>query len=745
MSKDKNITLSICGNPDANMGYQQLVAIEPAFYPEDKQYPAVNNNESYYSLQIRPDVTVLIKTVNNVSSYGSGREGRLRIGISIPNGLSVNNPKALVDEIELAFKQNYMTQGLKWQFKKTEYDEAVFQAIIAKHLLKPASTVQRAMTPNGSTAYVFTSKIQDLLADYQYKEFHSFGEIIIAETGNATANVISSLTIPRLPVYDIRLQQPGSALMELEPIVDIHRKCLFTLSPTNTSLCEPITVEFTISELKEANSGDKAFDWGMVSLDERLETVSIIVNKYPEKKLQCRINPTGDKIDLSKVRLESGSSLKQLSDKGNFMLTGAEINSVWKISCPSDSTYSFSPSTLSFSSVTVQSVMVTKREPVVPKKDEPYIPGNVRGEKTPENTAYQRIPVKATVINPTVEVGDLDTNIIFTNKYDGTVYARTMKMKKDGKDRREGKNVSQDYKGEVEIPKEMLNCGDSYSFRIVVPEHNIHFSAKDVELLKGTPIYAGEDKAGSGQKKSMPLLYAILLAVGMLLVGIGCGWGISLLIPSQDKKTEQPAKLVDTPVATNQNQDAKPDVNVDETEDFPIENESNEEVEPAETSNQVDLALDAQKSAQEAILRKKKEYDQKLNRIHTLAFKFSEIPSIESFLSDPDVVKIDNENKGNKLNQLSYQLSVAKLVNECIKDENLTKDGIRTKLSQYIVTSDKSLPQDIKEALCSAFLGDYRKDTEIKYNISQMKSALIRLKECKTYQDVYDIADVIEN
>lgn len=715
MSKDKNITLSICGNPDANMGYQQLIAIEPAFYPEDKQYPAVNLNDSYYSLQIRPDVTVLIKTVNNVCSYGSSREGRLRIGISIPCGLCVNNPKALIDEIETVFKLNYMTSGLKWQFKESEYDTSIFQAIIAKHLLRPSASIQRAMTTvNGPIGYVYTSKVEELLSDYQYREFQPYGEIIIAETGSPAPNVINSLAIPRQPIYDIRLQQPGCAITEIEPIIDINKKCMFSIPPTNSSVFETIIVDFTISELKMANSGDKSYDWGMVSLDEKQETVTIIVKKFPEKKLQCRLTTTGDNIELSKIQLKCENRIIPLSNKGNFILSGLEITNSWHVTCPSDSSYSFFPSTLLFGmGQPIQSITVKESRPLPP----------IPGPEPP--SGYSKISLKATILNPTEDMDRLDATAIFTILDGKMEYACPVTLKKDNKPRHEGKNECQDYKGEFDVPKELLHR--NYDVRVTVPEFDIHFKEENIALDPKTTINIGEDRPGSGLKKTMPMLFAIILAAIMLLVGAGCGWGIAYWQYKQE---------LDKLKVSIEEKENKHDVEE-------ISEQTEDTCEECGTPAAEMLSDATQKAAQEATQKIKDEYENKLKHIQSLSFKFAEIDNYEKFLKDPEAKKIDDE-APSLINKLSHQLLFAKKVQRMIdsaKGKGCSPQNIKNEFEQDVATANKEIPQIIKLSILSAYKGDYRNSNDKKdYSLIQANTAAECFKDCKSYQDLYDIS-----
>ena len=751
MSKDKNITLSICGNADSNSGYQQLVAIEPAFYPEDKVYSAVMMNESYYTLQNRTDVTVLIKTINNVCSYGQTREGRLRIGISIPAGLCISNPKVLIDELETTFKANYMTQGVKWQFKRAEYDLNIFSSILQKYPLFPAPTVHRPMTAGGEVAYVFTSNIQELLYDYQYREFQPYGEIVIAKTGTATTGVINGLAIPRQSIYDVHILRNGKPLEPVDPICDSSKILDFTVLPEDQSVYQPVSVKFSIDELKSLLSGDKDCEWGQISLDEKQEAVAIKVQSFPEKVFDCRLVVTGETIDMSKIELSNGRFIKTVSATGNFQLKGREIYDTWSVKYPSDWSLTFNPTDLNFQRQQAQSISVSKPKPVATKIVDTYTSDN-KGPK-PADDNYILIPVKATIVNPLGIDKGIFANIFMTQREGDWEYARKITLTKYHEEQIE-KNTYCDYKGEVPMPKDMIGKGSNiFSVWATVPSLNIHFSKKDIELSKSSPIDLGEDKQGDGTKKSLPLLYAILLALGMLLIGAAAGWGITTWLNSSQntppqhvidpKATEQKAtelKTADQPAATSgaEGQEA----NNTGSYDFNNENAGQaNQSQPGGSTQPEAVATDNNKKIEE-------EYRRKLVHINDLSFKFSEIEAYDQFLSDPVVKEYDKSMQSNA-NKLSYHIKAAKNVRQAISSSDASFASLQTALGIYSKSTTCSLQQKIRAAICAIYSGDYRKikkypkGDDHSYSVGERKNAIERAKTCKSYQELYNIPDMV--
>ena len=739
MSKEKNITLSICGNADSNSGYQQLVAIEPAFYPEDKTYSAVMMNESYYTLQNRTDVTVIIKTINNVSGYGQTREGRLRIGISIPAGLCISNPKVLIDELEMAFKSNYMTQGLKWQFKRAEYDLNIFSSILQKYPLFPSPTVHRPMTTGGDVAYVFTSNITELLYDYQYKEFQPYGEIVIAEKGTATTGVINSLAIPRQPIYDVHILRNGKPLEPVDPISDSGKIMDFTVLPEDQSVYQPVSVKFSIDELKSLLSGDKDCEWGQISLDEKQEAVAIKVQSFPEKVFDCRLVVTGENIDMSKIELSNGRFIKTVSATGNFQLKGREIYDSWSVKYPSDWSLTFSPSELNFQRQLVQNVNVTKPKPIAPKIVDPYMPG-VKDPKLADAN-YDLYTVEATIVNPQGVDKDFFANIILTQNEGGWEYARKITLSKVSEDR-EDKNIYCSYKGEVPVPKDIVGLGsNSFSVRATIPSLNIHFTKDNVQLRKNSTIDLGEDKPGSGIKKSMPLLYAILLALGMLLIGGAAGWGITYWLNSSKETPVQPAPPQPTPAQTTPAQS-------NPSQPAPVQLVPNQPApaEPAATSDPTNQSIESSQANTIATADNQNdiaaEYNKKLAHIKTLDFKFSEIAGIKQFLNNQEAKNIEK----NKLvkDRLSYHVDVAEKVYKAISFANSTAESIKKAVGSYAATSNTNLDQKIRAAICASYSGDYRDaNKKTPYSRSQSNKAVESARNCKSYQDLYYIPDLV--
>ena len=161
-----------------------------------------------------------------------------------------------------------------------------------------------------------------------------------------------------------------------------------------------------------------------------------------------------------------------------------------------------------------------------------------------------------------------------------------------------------------------------FSVRATVPSSNIHFCKKDIELSKNSPIDLGEDKPGSGIKKSMPLLYAILLALGMLLIGGAAGWGITYWLNSSKETPVQPAPPQPTPAQTTPAQ-------TNPSQPAPVQLVPNQPApaDPAATSDPANQSIGSSQANTIATTNNplENEYNRKLNHIKDLSFNFDEI------------------------------------------------------------------------------------------------------------------------
>lgn len=756
VNKTMNISLSICGNPDSGLGYQELVSIEQVFTPADKSYAGVMMNESFYTLQILPEYTTIIKTITNVCSYGAGREGRMRIGISIPRGMMVSNPFALVNEIETVFKTNYMTQGrTMWQFNKiAAYNADLFAAVIQRYGLVPSPMPHRPMSLSGAVGYVFTSMIEALLKDFQYREFSTFSEVVIAQQGTVSQNVISSLTIPREPVYTVHVIKPDGQTEELEMITNSHKVNQIPILPTNSDTSSSVMADFSIEELEKAHSGDKDFEWGRISLDKNQEAVRIIVNRFAEKTFACRVVAAGDPLDLSEVALVSGNTLLELPSSGNVTLSGEMINRTWSVRSK-NSDYTLTPSLIRFTPASL-SAQITFTKKAQPK---PFVPPVTVSSAEKEPSGVE-LTIKVKYYNPKVQPArSVEKCNLILSRVDSLQYSTVLELTTDLKGKTEGNNVVYTYEGKASLPNDVLNKAINNA-KAILPDLNVTFvRSEQFKVRAGGILVLEDDLKGNGQKKSMPLLASVLLIVAALLLGAGIGFGVHYLLnqekPGEEQRTEP------------QPQEEEPQTHYGTTGDGLSVDTSNVVLEPDKgteesaqggektggqtgtSGDKADLKEEALPSATqqantpvvpitEAL---KQEYKNKLAAIKAISFTFDKIEEYQKFLDINEVGDYDKKQKGN-INKLSYQLQVAKDVKAAMARK--TQSARQKALKDYTKTSNTGLPQPIRAAICALYLGERREGKpQINYDSVQVDKAIGLSPDCKSYDEMRSIIDKV--
>lgn len=753
VNKTMNISLSICGNPDSGLGYQELVSIEQVFTPADKSYAGVMMNESFYTLQILPEYTTIIKTITNVCSYGAGREGRMRIGISIPRGMMVSNPFALVNEIETVFKTNYMTQGrTMWQFNKiAAYNADLFAAVIQRYGLVPSPMPHRPMSLSGAVGYVFTSMIEALLKDFQYREFSTFSEVVIAQQGTVSQNVISSLTIPREPVYTVHVIKPDGQTEELEMITNSHKVNHIPILPTNSDTSSSVMADFSIEELEKAHSGDKDFEWGRISLDKNQEAVRIIVNRFAEKTFACRVVAAGDPLDLSEVALVSGNTLLELPSSGNVTLSGEMINRTWSVRSK-NSDYTLTPSLIRFTPASL-SAQITFTKKAQPK---PFVPPVTVSSAEKEPSGVE-LTIKVKYYNPKVQPArSVEKCNLILSRVDSLQYSTVLELTTDLKGKTEGNNVVYTYEGKASLPNDVLNKAINNA-KAILPDLNVTFvRSEQFKVKAGGILVLEDDLKGNGQKKSLPLLVSVLLIVAALLLGAGIGFGVHYLL-NQPKPDVEP--LTEDARTTPQQQPTMDVPVVDPPADSPEDAEESvegigaqggeeaggQEETPAEQSTpqeeQKPAATQGAKTPAAGISDDlKKEYDTKLSAIQKTSFSFDKIKDYQDFLKKPEVVAYDKK-QSNK-NKLSYQVEVANAVKQAL-DANLPAVSIKERIGKY--ASDQAVPQPIRAAICAIYKGDYRTQSHRDYG-DKADLAAAYSHDCKSYDDMLSIiGQVLDN
>lgn len=223
MYKDNNITLLICGNRIGNSGFETLVNLQSGFVINDKLNASVTENEYYYTIVLRKDISIIVKTLRNVSSYGAMRAGRLRIGVSIPVGYTTN-PYSLLNEVERVFKSLYMTDcNGRWQFNNVEPDVRVFEQLLARKefALRPAAGQPCFVMQGTRVGYIYAAHEEKLLCNLQQEAYQQYSEVIVAATGKADAKDLIPLNpqtgLPTQPIGVVAGADDSNPVTDPEP------------------------------------------------------------------------------------------------------------------------------------------------------------------------------------------------------------------------------------------------------------------------------------------------------------------------------------------------------------------------------------------------------------------------------------------------------------------------------------------------------------------------------------------------
>lgn len=367
------ISILICGNQSTNAGWSDLAIFNSAtFTLADGVFNGFDHLDNIYTVRIESskvkglngivDINQVIYTMvkNKVRSAGASRDGRMKIGFSIPKGYRLPDgvtPMQVMDDIESAFIKNCMTgpdpiTGVCY-FNSGTLNTSAINEIGLKYPLVPAQTPFRQMNPVGEVAFVETGSatgIGQVLNDVQYPEFQPFKEVIIAESSQGSSyRRIDGLKIPRRATYEVlERTKNGIKLTGFKPtgikVSDPNE--VITISP---SALAPIhhhydPVCFTLAT---------ANDIPEVMIDRANETVEVTFSPIPNTKtytVELDANDTAkeylkDNGPLRLINSQTGKLLQMSADKKQLTLKGDENfcfdNNTIAIELPEKSGYKF--------------------------------------------------------------------------------------------------------------------------------------------------------------------------------------------------------------------------------------------------------------------------------------------------------------------------------------------------------------------------------------------------------------------
>lgn len=215
MADNKYISLKVCGNQYANSGFMPLVSFNsPLFEVTDVEYGGFNSNSYFFTIKIEKSQVVYTLIKNNVRSCNAAlREGSLKISMAIPKGYKISNGKSPYDallKLKDAFLSLCMTckdpvKGI-YEFNSGIISPTILDDVAKEFAIEQVSGPYHPMSVGGSKGYITLpeEQISLLLSDVQYAEFSSYGEIVVAQSVQATNYTpILNLQVPRKSRFSV--------------------------------------------------------------------------------------------------------------------------------------------------------------------------------------------------------------------------------------------------------------------------------------------------------------------------------------------------------------------------------------------------------------------------------------------------------------------------------------------------------------------------------------------------------------
>lgn len=342
---ENSISFSIWGNKFSSDGYQQLLRIDSVGPLEDVVYPEFTDKDIYFSVINKTDKVVYALTKSNISSYGAGRGGRLRMGIAIPKGYRISqarSPYALLKELYDHYCVGYLRIiGNSAQFKQDQERPEEFKEILGRYPLEVYNGPWKPMKEEASAkAYVILSedKIAALFKDTQYDELQEFNELIVASAGSSMQFAKLNLEVPRVKKY--KVYRNG------EFYTTVTGRSFAVTAPESSRRGYrflPAMVSTDIDKLSDGKSMN--FDGCTVRLNEMDETIHC---DFSEKAVEvpCRVTLVGtDQRLYSKLTIQAGYAAPiGINEDGTFKVSGNDLNSEWTIKCADPSYELHTPS-----------------------------------------------------------------------------------------------------------------------------------------------------------------------------------------------------------------------------------------------------------------------------------------------------------------------------------------------------------------------------------------------------------------
>ncbi len=510
---EMSISFSIWGNKFSSDGYQQLLRIGSVGPLEDVVYPDFTDKDIYFSVINKTDKVVYALTKSNISSYGAGRGGRLRMGIAIPKGYRISqarSPYALLKELYDHYCVGYLRIiGNSAQFKQDQERPEEFKEILGRYPLEVYNGPWKPMNEGASAkAYVILSedKIAELFKDTQYEELREYNELIVASAGSSMQFAKLNLEVPRVKKY--KVYRNG------EFYTTVTGRSFVVNAPEYSRRGYrflPAMVSTDIDKLSDGKSMN--FDGCAVRLNEMDETIHCdFLEKAVEVSCRVTLDGAAESRLYSKLTIKAGYAAPiKINEDGTFKVSGNDLNSEWTIEC-ADWSYELLTPCAKINPDTCTIRIELKKKQLAPKVEErDRVHDKVKSSDKAEKTIIVQF-------EDDVPSGELYLEFNW-NKY----YYYRIPYGSDGTK----------YRIDIDVPVKIIN--DASTCKLYCKGYDI--GDCKVKPSDGRTVYPFSCVKSKKKKNPFILLSLITLIVGLLLGGI-IGYAVQNFLGKKPDKPE---------------------------------------------------------------------------------------------------------------------------------------------------------------------------------------------------------------
>lgn len=515
MASNKNISVKICGNPDSNSGFDNILIFNsPSFDVSDIVYGGFDNCSYFYTITTCDSQNIFKLIKNNVRSHGAIRPGNLVIAFSIPKNYKLDDgftPYDVLEKLKDEFLKRCMT--LKdavretYEFNSERIDQHILDDVAKEFTISPSPSPHRVMNPNATKGYIVKTdaEIEKLFHDINYPEFDNYSEVIVAESVSQTSyTLISNIQIPRIPNYAIYVDG------KLQTTCNDLNQPLHFSSYENAEYFENKTFSFTIQDLKDGNL------YTDIKINETEERIDISTKGWAipkRRKIKLQIHPEELEpffiSNCNLFRIMKANNPIRLDSDMSFTLVGNDIadieNGRISIFVTENNKCKLSSSYFRGDNLIINLEKKIPSQPrTIPIKGKPQYKNESKDQEFITNS-------------PVVNVQILITDFLRLTKNAKEIEMRLQTNSQNGKQTKCSQIVSFSsyeksspniYKGHFYIPKEFFNSHITFSTHDVV-----WVSKMPIETSKDILTLKNEDFEGKKKSVYQKFKYKIVLLV----------------------------------------------------------------------------------------------------------------------------------------------------------------------------------------------------------------------------------------